>query len=139
MIAPMGATAKYCRIIRRLAILLAGVLFIAGCGEGDRRRAEAGAEWLQERRLFRRVGDIGEITKVKVESAELIRMVVLISDPKHADAIEVQSLMKQSLIAKYACPGKGSNLWPIIGDDVTLRVDFKIGERNITSAICVNR
>jgi hypothetical protein len=117
---------------------LAGALFIVSCGEGDRRQAEAGAEWLQERRLFRRVGDIGEITKVRAESAELIRMVVEVSDPKRADAIDSQSLMRQSLIAKYACPGKGSNLWPIIGDAVTLRVDFMIGERNIASAICAN-
>ena len=119
-----------------VALSLVGALFIAGCGEEDRRQAEAGVEWLQQRRLFHRFGDIGEITRITAASAELIRMEITIPDPRNAEAIDGQSLMRQSLIAEFACPGKDSELWSIIGVAVTLRVDLTTGEKPISSAIC---
>jgi hypothetical protein len=122
---------------RRLPFFLAAVgLALAGCGEEDRSQAEAGANWLGEKRLFRPFGKIGEITKVTVESAELIRMHVAISEKRSAEAIDAQSLMLQSMIAKHACPGKKSGLWPILGKEIMLRVDLKIGEEIIASGIC---
>jgi len=108
----------------------------AGCGEEDRSQAEAGATWLAEHRLFRPFGDIGEITRVTVESAEMIRMEVNIRDKNHVEAIDAQSLMVQSLIAKYACPNRGAEIWPILGDSIMLRVDLVAGKEAVASGIC---
>mgnify|MGYP000288715408 CR=1 FL=1 len=118
-------------------ILLAFLTLISvvGCSE-DPRRAQEGAKWLQERYLFRPFGNIGEISKIYVSDAELIRMEVLITNQEHADAINAQSLMLQSLIAKYACPRKASKLWEIVGEDVTIRVDLKTDTETVSSAIC---
>lgn len=120
-------------------LLILGVVWLAmpllGCGE-DRSKAEAGATWLAEHRLFRPFGKIGEISRVTVESAELIRMEVDIPDERHAEAIDAQSLMVQSMIAKYACPGQSSGIWKILGEDIVLRVDLVSGGKTVASGIC---
>lgn len=123
-------------MLRNLSFLPALAILLAACGEGDRSKAEAGASWLAEKRLFRPFGQIGEITKISVESAEEIRMHVTIPDDRHVEAIDAQSLMIQSMIAKYACPSKGSDLWPILGDTVKLRVDLRTGDKLFASGIC---
>ena len=127
--------------VRRLSRAAAHALVVCGlvvtaCGEEDRSQAEAGVDWLAERRLFRPVGKIGAVSKVTVESAELIRMEVIVNDKERVEAIEAQSLMVQSLIAKYACPKEGSDFWPILGDKVALRVDLLAGKDVIASGIC---
>ncbi len=120
-----------------VACMIVAVGFaLAGCGEEDRSKAEAGAAWLAEKTLFRPFGKIGEITKITVESAKLIRMQVLIPDKRYSEAIDAQSLMLQSMIAKYACPSKGSALWTKLDKTVTLRVDLTTGEKPIASGIC---
>lgn len=106
------------------------------CGD-DPRRAEEGTRWLQERYLFRPFGEIGEFSRIFVADANLIRMEVLIADQDYIDAINARSLMMQSLIAKYACPNRASELWEIIGEDVTVRVDLTTGSEPISSAICL--
>ena len=120
-------------------LLIVGVVWLAvplfGCEE-DRSKAEAGATWLAEHRLFRPFGKIGEISRVTAESAELIRMQVDIPDERHAEAIDAQSLMVQSMIAKYACPGWGAAIWQILGKDIDLRVDLVSGGKTIASGIC---
>lgn len=118
-----------------IAGIIALVMLLPGCEE-DRSQAEAAAGWLAERRLFRPFGEIGEISKVSVESADLIRMQVSIPDKRHTDAIDAQSLMVQSLIAKYACPGKGADIWQMLGEDIVLRVDLTSGDETIASGIC---
>lgn len=120
------------RLVAVAAVLLAG---LSGCEE-DRSQAEAGAVWLAEHKLFRPFGEIGEISKITVESAELIRMIVTIPDRRHAEMIDSHSLMLQSLIAKYACPGKSADLWPVLGKDIVLRVDLKTDGETVASAIC---
>ncbi len=117
-----------------LAISMA--LTAAGCGGDDPRRAEDGARWLQEPYLFRPFGEMGEINRIYVSDAHLIRIDVLITNQEYIDAINAQSLMLQSLIAKYACPNKSSKLWGIVGEDVTVRVDLTTGSEPISSAIC---
>ena len=116
------------------------MLFVVGIGASacseDRSKAETAANWLTKNRLFRPFGKIGEIIKITVESAELIRMYVDIPDKRHADAIDAHSLMFQSLIAKYACPSKGSGLWPLLGKEITLRVDLMTRKDHVASAIC---
>ena len=122
--------------IARFIVTISMVLTAAACGD-DPRRAEDGVRWLQERYLFRPFGEMGEITKVYVSDAALIRMVVQISSQEYVDAINAQSLLVQSLIAKYACPNKASKLWEIIGEDVTVRVDLRSGADPVASAICL--
>ncbi len=122
--------------IARFTIAVSMALTVVGCGD-DPRRAEDGVRWLQERYLFRPFGEMGEISKIFVSDAALIRMEVLITNQEYIDAINARSLMVQSLIAKYACPKKGSKLWDIIGEDVTVRVDLTTGTEPISSAICM--
>ena len=71
-----------------------------------------------------------------MESAELIRMEVDIPDDRHAEAIDAQSLMVQSMIAKYACPGRGADIWQMLGEDIVLRVDLVSSGKTIASGIC---
>jgi len=118
------------------AIILASPLLLSACGEEDRSQAELGAIWLTEHRLHQPFGPIGKINKITVESAELIRMYVDIPDKRHADTIDSQSLMFQSMLAKYACPSKGADLWPLLGEQITLRVDLMTGEDHVASGIC---
>jgi hypothetical protein len=118
------------------AMLLVGALFLSACGEEDRSQAELGAIWLTEHRLHQPFGPIGKINKITVESAKLIRMYIDIPDKRHADAIDAQSLMFQSMVAKYACPSKGADLWPLLGQEISLRVDLMTGSDHVASAIC---
>jgi hypothetical protein len=122
--------------IARFIVLIAMALLAGACGD-DPRRAEEGARWLQERYLFRPFGEMGEINRIYVSDAELIRMEVQIDNQDYVDAINAQSLLVQSLIAKYACPNKASKLWEVIGEDITVRVDLKTGSEPIASAICM--
>lgn len=122
--------------VARFSIAFMLLLTVVGCSE-DPRRAEEGTKWLQQRYLFRPFGNIGEISKIYVSDASLIRMEVLMKNQEHADVINAQSLMLQSLIAKYACPRKASKLWEILGDDVTVRVDLKTDTEAVSSAICM--
>ena len=117
-------------------LLLLGTLLLSACGEEDRSQAEAGAIWLTDRRLDEPFGPIGKINKITVESAEMIRMHIDIPDKRHAQAIDTQSLMFQNMMARYACPSKGASLWPLLGEDIALRVDLRSGEDHIASAIC---
>lgn len=109
---------------------------LSACGEEDRTKAEAGAAWLTQHRLFRPFGKLGEIAQVAVVSAEQIRMEIDIKREDHADAIDAKSLLFQSMIARFACPDKGSEFWSIVGDDVALRVNLKSGKESIASGIC---
>lgn len=120
---------------KRIALLLAGLMALAACEE-DLSQAEAGAIWLTEHKLHDPFGPIGKIDKIIVESAELIRMRVDIPDRRHADAIDTHSLMFQSMLAKYACPEKSAEIWVLLGEDITLRVDLMTGEDHVASAIC---
>ena len=122
---------------RRLGTLLvlAGSLLLAACDE-DRSQAEAGAVWLTDHRLNKPFGPIGSINRITVESAEMIRMNVDIPDRRHAEAIDTQSLMFQTMMAKYACPRKGAALWPMLGEEIRLRVDLMTSDDHIASAIC---
>lgn len=130
--------AKALGALRKAAVrsLVLCAVVLAGCGEEDRSQAEAGAAWLAERRLFRPFGEVGEVTKVAVESAKLIRMEVTVANRRHVEAIDAQSLMVQSLIARDACPSEKSAFWPILGDKVALRVDLTAGGDVIASGIC---
>ena len=116
-------------------LCLVGPLLLAACDE-DRSQAEAGAAWLTDHRLNKPFGPIGSINRITVESADMIRMNVDIPDRRHAEAIDTQSLMFQTMIAKYACPSKGAALWPMLGEDIMLRVDLMTGDDHIASAIC---
>ncbi len=118
-----------------LCVLLAAGLFLAGCEE-DRSQAEAGVAWLGQHRLFRPFGDIGEISRVAIDSAKLIRLEVEISRKAHSRVIDEQSLMIQSLIARYACPPKTSPFWREMGKTVKLRVDLVYEKERIASGIC---
>ena len=113
----------------RALLLLAGLLALAACEE-DRSQAEAGAIWLTEHRLNQPFGPIGAIDRITVESAEEIRMTVDIPDRRHADAIDTQSLMFQNMLAKYACPKKSAALWPLLGEEIKLRVDLMSGDHH---------
>lgn len=99
-------------------------------------RAEEGAKWLQQRYLFKPFGDVGEISKIYVSDASLIRIEVMLTRQESADAISAKSLMMRSLIAKYACPRKAAKLWEIVGEDVTIRIDLKTESAKVSSAIC---
>jgi hypothetical protein len=55
---------------------LALSMMVTACGEADRTKAEAGASWLTQHRLFRPFGKLGEISKVVVDCAKMIRMEV---------------------------------------------------------------
>jgi hypothetical protein len=111
-------------------------MMVTACGEADRTKAEAGASWLTQHRLFRLFGKLGEISKVVVDSAKMIRMEVDIRSEEHADAIDAQSLLLQSMIARFACPDKGAKFWSLVGKNVGLRVNLKSGEESIASGIC---
>ena len=122
---------------RCFAVVLAftSSLLLAACEE-DRSQVKAAADWLTEYRLNKPFGPIGNINRITVESAEMIRMNVDIPDRRHAEAIDTQSLMFQNMMAKYACPRKVSPLWSMLGEAIMLRVDLMSGDDHIASAIC---
>lgn len=118
------------------AMILASPLLLSACGEEDRSQMELGAIWLTEYRLHRPFGPIGKINRLTVERAELIRMYVDIPDKRNSDTIDSQSLMFQSMLAKYACPSEGADLWPLLGEEITLLVDLITGNDHVASGIC---
>lgn len=109
---------------------------LSACGEADRTKAEAGAAWLTQHRLFRPFGQLGEISYIAVESAKMIHMEIYIRREDHAEVIDAQSLLQQAMIARFACPAKGSEFWSLVGEDVALRVKLKSGDESIASGIC---
>lgn len=119
-----------------LCFVLAFSFALSACGEEDRTKAEAGAAWLTQHRLFRPFGKVGEIAQVAVESAKMIRMEIDIKREEHVDVIDAQSLLLQSMIARFACPAQGEEFWSLVGEEVRLRVNLKSGEESIASGIC---
>lgn len=111
--------------------------WVSGCGEEDLTQAKKAVSWMRMHKHDGRANQVWKITDLKIESAKKIVVEVFVSNEDHADAISSQSLMRQSLIAKYACPPDTAEIWQIVKDDIQLRVNLNDRDGRIANTICV--
>ena len=68
------------------------------------RRAREAVSWLRMHKHDGLANKVWKITGLEVKDPSHIVVSVWVPNPRHVELIRSQTLMRQSLIAKYACP-----------------------------------
>ena len=116
--------------------LVVAALLLAGCGEDDPARAKEAVSWIRMHKHDGLANPIWKITGIKMEDARNIIVDVWVPNPRHVEMLRSQSLMRKSLIAKYACPAASAGIWTIVKDDIKIRVNLHDEGIHLGNAIC---
>jgi hypothetical protein len=124
------------KILLRVGFIALAALFLGGCGEDDPARAREAVSWLRMHKHDGLANQVWKITDLKLQDASHIAVSVWVPNPRHVELIRSQSLMRQSLIAKYACPPPTAGLWSIVGDEVEIRVNLYDEDIKLGNTVC---
>ena len=125
------------KILLRVGFVALVAMLVGGCGEEDPARAREAVSWLRMHKHDGLANQVWKITGLEVKDPHHIVVSVWVPNPRHVELIRSQTLMRQSLIAKYACPPPTAGLWSIVRDDIEVRMNLYDEGIKLGNTVCV--
>lgn len=129
--------------MRHIPLILwcAAALGLAACDSSDEQaKAEAAVRWLDD--YASRISETSELEVSRIrreDQSDVIDMDVIMTNPRKVRDLRSRSRIQQFKILQLICPPPHEEIWRLLGDDLTLRINISGGAENIASGSCFSR